>query len=72
MTSSANRIGFILMDDPEHNRLRRMVTGPFSVRRMEALRPRVEQIVDDLLDAMLAGRSRPTWCRSSRCRSRRW
>ncbi len=55
LTSSANRIGFILMDDPEHNRLRRMVTGPFSVRRTEALRPRVEQIVDDLLEAMLAG-----------------
>ncbi|WP_306210158.1 cytochrome P450 [Actinoplanes sp. RD1] len=48
-------IGFILMDDPEHLRLRRMVTAPFAIKRVEALRPRVQRIVDDLIDAMLAG-----------------
>jgi cytochrome P450 len=48
-------IGFILMDDPEHARLRRMVTAPFMVKRIEAMRPAVQQIVDDLLDEMLAG-----------------
>ncbi|MEV0068557.1 cytochrome P450 [Amycolatopsis sp. NPDC050768] len=48
-------ISFILMDNPEHARLRRMVTAPFTVRRIEALRPAVQKIVDDSLDAMLAG-----------------
>jgi cytochrome P450 len=48
-------IGFILMDDPEHARLRRMVTAPFAIKRVEALRPAVQKIVDDLIDAMLAG-----------------
>ncbi|MEV0780222.1 cytochrome P450 [Streptomyces sp. NPDC050428] len=46
---------FVLMDDPEHARLRRMVTAPFAVKRVEALRPAVQRIVDDLLDVMLAG-----------------
>ncbi|MCI2415911.1 cytochrome P450 [Saccharopolyspora sp. K220] len=48
-------IGFILMDDPEHARLRRMVTAPFSIKRVEGLRPAVQKIVDDLIDGMLAG-----------------
>jgi hypothetical protein len=48
-------ISFILMDDPEHARLRRMVTGRFAIKRVEALRPAVRKIVDDLIDAMLAG-----------------
>jgi cytochrome P450 len=48
-------IGFILMDDPEHARLRRMVTAPFAIKRIEAMRPGVQRIVDDLIDAMLAG-----------------
>ncbi|MFK4087597.1 cytochrome P450 [Kribbella sp. NPDC020789] len=48
-------IGFILMDDPEHARLRRMVTAPFMIKRIEAMRPQVQQIVDDLIDELLAG-----------------
>jgi hypothetical protein len=48
-------VGFILMDDPEHARLRRMVTAPFTVKRVEALRPSVQKIVDDLIDELLAG-----------------
>ncbi|MFF5979112.1 cytochrome P450 [Streptomyces olindensis] len=50
-----NNASFILMDDPEHARLRRMVTAPFAIRRVEALRPGVQRIVDDLIDEMLAG-----------------
>jgi cytochrome P450 len=50
-----NSIGFILMDDPEHARLRRMVTAPFTIKRVEAMRPRVQKIVDDLIDDLLAG-----------------
>jgi cytochrome P450 len=48
-------ISFILMDDPEHARLRRMVTAPFTIKRVEAMRPGVQKIVDDLIDDMLAG-----------------
>jgi cytochrome P450 len=46
---------FIGMDDPEHARLRRMVTGRFAIKRVEALRPAIQRIVDDLIDRMLAG-----------------
>jgi cytochrome P450 len=46
---------FIMMDDPEHARLRRMVTAAFSVKRMNALRPAVQKIVDEQIDEMLAG-----------------
>jgi cytochrome P450 len=46
---------FIGMDDPEHARLRRMVTAWFAVKRVEALRPAVQRIVDGLIDRMLAG-----------------
>jgi cytochrome P450 len=39
-------------DPPEHTRLRRLVSRAFTARRIEALRPRVAQITDDLLDRM--------------------
>jgi hypothetical protein len=43
------------MDDPEHARLRRMVTAAFAIKRVEALRPAIQRIVDDRIDDMLAG-----------------
>lgn len=46
---------FISMDDPEHDRHRRMLTRNFMVKRVEAMRPRVQEIVDGLIDEMLAG-----------------
>ncbi|MFE3455608.1 cytochrome P450 [Nonomuraea sp. NPDC059194] len=49
---------FIQMDPPRHTRLRRLMTGRFTVQRMNRLRPRVEQIVTDTLDA-LEQRPRP-------------
>ena len=48
-------ISFILMDNPEHARLRKMVTAPFTIRRVAAMRPAVQKIVDDLVDELLAG-----------------
>jgi cytochrome P450 len=48
-------LSFILMDDPEHARLRRMVTAPFIVKRIETMRPAVHKIVNELIDTMLAG-----------------
>jgi cytochrome P450 len=49
------KLSFIMMDDPEHARLRRMVTAPFAIKKVEALRPAVQRIVDGLIDDMLAG-----------------
>ncbi|MEN3267023.1 MAG: hypothetical protein V7646_3917 [Pseudonocardia sp.] len=40
------------MDDPDHARYRKMIIRDFTVRGTESLRPRVEKIVNDLLDAM--------------------
>ncbi|GAA3849451.1 cytochrome P450 [Saccharothrix violaceirubra] len=37
-------------DPPDHTRLRRLVTAEFTQRRVELLRPWVEQVVDGLLD----------------------
>jgi cytochrome P450 len=48
------KLSFIMMDDPEHARLRRMVTAPFAIKKVEALRPAVQKIVDDLIDDLLA------------------
>jgi cytochrome P450 len=47
------RAGNLLgLDPPEHQRLRRMLTGEFTVRRMKRLQPRIVEIVDSHLDAM--------------------
>ncbi|MBB4684405.1 cytochrome P450 [Amycolatopsis jiangsuensis] len=42
----------LLSDPPDHHRLRRMLSGQFTLRRMRALAPRVEQIVEEHLDVM--------------------
>ncbi|MFI8993161.1 cytochrome P450 [Streptomyces sp. NPDC053542] len=54
MTGGANQEnrGFIRMDPPEHTRLRRMVTREFMVKKVEALRPEIQRITDELCDAM--------------------
>ncbi|MFD8418038.1 cytochrome P450 [Streptomyces sp. NPDC059466] len=48
---------FIRMDDPEHARLRRMVTKDFLVKRIEELRPGIQDIVDGAVDRMTDGRT---------------
>jgi cytochrome P450 len=45
----------INMDPPEHGPARRRVVGEFTVKRMRDLQPRIQQIVDEHLDAILAG-----------------
>ncbi|OQD53648.1 cytochrome [Streptomyces phaeoluteigriseus] len=40
-------------DPPQHTRLRALVSRAFTMRRVEELRPRIQRITDDLLDAML-------------------
>ncbi|HZN16590.1 MAG TPA: cytochrome P450 [Micromonosporaceae bacterium] len=44
----------VSLDAPEHTRVRRLVARAFTARSVELLRPRVEQIVDELIDAMVA------------------
>ncbi len=44
---------FPRMDDPEHARLRRMLTKDFTVKRVQALRPRIEQLANELIDTMI-------------------
>ncbi|PWK81183.1 cytochrome P450 [Lentzea atacamensis] len=44
---------FIFMDAPEHTRYRRLLTGQFTVRRMRDLTPRIHEIVNARLDAMI-------------------
>lgn len=44
---------FARIDDPEHHRLRRMMTSQFTFRRCEAMRPQIQQLVDHYLDAMI-------------------
>ncbi|MFJ3973822.1 cytochrome P450 [Streptomyces sp. NPDC090021] len=42
-------------DPPEHTRLRRLVSHAFTARRIESLRPRVQQLTDELLDRLAEG-----------------
>lgn len=43
---------FVAYDPPEHTRLRRMVSGEFTMRRLSRLRPYIESLVTEHLDAM--------------------
>ncbi|MFV8167156.1 cytochrome P450 [Mycobacterium sp. 134] len=45
---------FPRMDDPEHQRLRRMLTRDFTFRRAEEMRPQIQDLVDGFLDEMIA------------------
>ena len=48
-----SRAGNLLgLDPPQHQRLRRMLTGEFTVRRMKRLEPRIVEIVEQQLDEM--------------------
>ncbi|MCL6673410.1 cytochrome P450 family protein [Streptomyces panaciradicis] len=43
----------LVTDPPQHTRLRSLVSRAFTARRVRELRPRIQQITDELLDAML-------------------
>ncbi|WP_442788755.1 cytochrome P450 [Dactylosporangium sp. NBC_01737] len=42
----------LTLNPPDHTRLRRLVSSAFTPRRVEALRPAIERMVEDLLDGM--------------------
>jgi cytochrome P450 len=49
-----SRRSFLAMDPPDHTRLRALVSKAFTPRLIERLRPRVRQLVDELLDEAVA------------------
>ncbi|KJK45565.1 hypothetical protein UK23_25820 [Lentzea aerocolonigenes] len=52
MSSQNNAPGILSLDPPQHTRLRKLVTNVFTVRRVQALRPRAVEIADSLLDEL--------------------
>jgi cytochrome P450 len=42
----------LMLNPPDHTRLRRLVSGTFTARRVQALRPAIARMVNDLLDGM--------------------
>ncbi|MBL8381531.1 MAG: cytochrome P450 [Burkholderiales bacterium] len=54
VTVDRNERAFVGMDNPEHDRYRRLFTREFSVRRMQALIPGMQALADDLIDDMIA------------------
>lgn len=42
-------------DAEEHTRFRRMLSRPFTFKRVEGLRPYIQRVTDECIDAMLAG-----------------
>jgi cytochrome P450 len=56
LTGATNPIGGLgFTDPPDHTRLRKLLTPEFTGRRLSALQPRIQGIVDDCLDALPAG-----------------
>ncbi|MEU5096484.1 cytochrome P450 [Streptomyces sp. NPDC020996] len=48
------RIALLGVDDPEHRTQRRRMIPDFTLRRAAALRPRIQRIVDERIDALVA------------------
>ncbi|MFJ9211260.1 putative cytochrome P450 hydroxylase [Streptomyces sp. L-9-10] len=45
---------FVALDPPEHGRFRKTLIPEFTVRKVREMRPAIQQIVDERVDAMLA------------------
>jgi nocardicin N-oxygenase len=53
LTPSSKVPGHLLaMDQPNHTRLRRLVAGAFTTAAVQRMRPRIQQITDELITAM--------------------
>ncbi|MFC0498199.1 cytochrome P450 [Streptomyces mutabilis] len=49
----SRRTALLGVDDPEHRAQRKLVLPEFTLKRAAALRPRIQRIVDERLDAMI-------------------
>ncbi|MFE7608459.1 MULTISPECIES: cytochrome P450 [Streptomyces] len=49
---------FVALDPPEHGRFRKTLIPEFTVRRIREMRPAIQRIVDERIDAMLAAGDR--------------
>ena len=69
---SSARGNLLMLDPPEHTRLRRLLTGEFTVDA-SAGSSRASPRSSTSTSTRWRPRARPpTWCPTSRCRSRRW
>ena len=57
-TVDPQRLSILFLDPPDHTRLRSLVSRAFTPRAVEAMRPRAQQIADQLLDAVA---DQPRW-----------
>ncbi|MEU6147795.1 cytochrome P450 [Streptomyces sp. NPDC047081] len=48
------RVALLGVDDPKHRTQRRMMVPSFTLRRAQELRPQIQRIVDERIDAMVA------------------
>ena len=49
------QVHLLHQDPPKHSVMRRLIVDAFAPRRVEAMRPRIQQLADGLVDAMPAG-----------------
>ena len=63
---------YIDPDPPKHTQVRSLVTKAFTARRIESLRPYVQEVADELLDNMVAAPGPPSSTRRSRSRCPSW
>ncbi|WP_316750869.1 cytochrome P450 [Streptomyces herbicida] len=52
--SRAVRVALLGVDDPQHRTQRRMMIPSFTLKRAAGLRPDIQRIADELIDAMMA------------------
>lgn len=51
--AAKNKPTFVDMDPPDHERHRSMVEPVFSKENVDAMRPHIQKVVNDLLDAII-------------------
>lgn len=49
------RKNLLMLDPPDHTRIRNLVNKAFTPRRVERLRPRIQAVVDEVLDGIAPG-----------------
>ncbi|WBP90022.1 cytochrome P450 family protein [Kitasatospora cathayae] len=54
-SAGSNPRSMLFSDPPDHTRLRRIVSKAFTMRRVERMRPWIEQLADDLVDEIVPG-----------------